>query len=89
MDGKRLDVTIEYFSDIWSWQATKIEFKLEPANFKKIEKHIHDVFPNKHEWIQADLNDFMNQAIQGREIKIQQCWVRYGLYTTDWKKPDV
>ncbi len=39
----------------------KIEFKLETPLFRETEKHIHNVFPNKHEWVQADLKDIINE----------------------------
>jgi len=41
----------------------KIEFKLETPLFRETEKHIHDAFPNKHEWVQGDLAE-IKQAIQ-------------------------
>ncbi len=39
----------------------KIEFKLETPYFRETEKHIHAVFPNKHEWVQGDLKDIVNE----------------------------
>lgn len=33
----------------------KMEYKLLTHNYRKLEKHIHTVFPNKHEWVKADL----------------------------------
>ena len=33
----------------------KLEFKLNTPHFRKLEKHIHEVFPNKHEWVHGDL----------------------------------
>lgn len=41
----------------------KIEFKVETPKFRETEKHIHDVFPNKHEWAQGDLDEIIG-AIQ-------------------------
>ncbi len=38
-------------------RAYKIEYKLETPYFRELEKRIHDLFPNKHEWVQADLHD--------------------------------
>ncbi|MCY4358623.1 MAG: DNA methyltransferase [Gammaproteobacteria bacterium] len=35
----------------------RVEYKVETTDFREIEKYIHDVFPNKHEWVQADLKD--------------------------------
>jgi len=37
----------------------KIEFTLEMPHFRETERHIHDTFPNKHEWVQGDLNDII------------------------------
>ncbi len=39
----------------------KIEYKLETANFNKIEKAIHNFFPNKHEWVQASLKEIKDK----------------------------
>ncbi|MYB35450.1 MAG: hypothetical protein F4X92_10125 [Gammaproteobacteria bacterium] len=36
-------------------RAYKIEYKLETPYFRELEKHIHDKFPNKHEWVTAEL----------------------------------
>ncbi len=33
----------------------RIEFRLETPRFRETERHIHEVFPNKHEWVQGDL----------------------------------
>jgi len=35
----------------------KLEHKIETPDFRKLEKHIHRIFPNKHEWVQAELTD--------------------------------
>jgi len=37
----------------------RIEFKLETTRFRETERHIHDVFPNKHEWVQGDLKEIV------------------------------
>ncbi|MCY4150202.1 MAG: GIY-YIG nuclease family protein, partial [Gammaproteobacteria bacterium] len=42
-------------------RAYKIEYKLETPHFRELEKHIHDIFPNKHEWVQAELQDIINE----------------------------
>ena len=34
----------------------KMEYNLETRRFRETERHIHDVFPNKHEWVQGDLD---------------------------------
>ncbi len=41
----------------------RMEFSLETPHFRQLEAHIHDIFPNKHEWVQGDLNAII-QAIQ-------------------------
>ena len=33
----------------------KIEFTLETSDFREAERHIHSIFPNKHEWVQGEL----------------------------------
>ena len=40
-------------------RAYKIEYKLETPYFRELEEHIHDVFPNKHEWITAELDEIV------------------------------
>ena len=37
----------------------KIEFKLETPLFRETEKHIHDIFPNKHEWVNGKLKEII------------------------------
>ncbi len=46
----------------------KIEYKLETPNFRELESHIHEVFPNKHEWVQGELIEIVN-AIKNYESK--------------------
>ena len=40
-----------------------MEFNLETPWFRETEQYIHDLFPNKHEWVQGDL-DRIIKAIQ-------------------------
>ena len=40
-------------------RAYRIEYKLETPYFRELEKHIHDVFPNKHEWVTAELDEIV------------------------------
>ncbi|MCY4313927.1 MAG: GIY-YIG nuclease family protein, partial [Gammaproteobacteria bacterium] len=42
-------------------RACKIEYRMETPHFRELEKHIHDIFPNKHEWVQADLKDIKTE----------------------------
>ncbi len=41
----------------------KLEYKLETPWFRETEKHIHDTFPNKHEWVQGKLDE-ITEAIR-------------------------
>ncbi len=36
-----------------------IEFKLETPRFRETERHIHEMFPNKHEWVQGELSEII------------------------------
>ena len=40
-------------------RAYKMEFKISTPDYKKIEDAVHDHFPNKHEWVQADLKEII------------------------------
>ncbi len=42
----------------------KIEFKLETPLFRETERHVHDIFPNRHEWVQGELRDIKNAVAQ-------------------------
>ena len=42
-------------------RAYRIEYKIETPHFRELENYIHDVFPNKHEWMQADLRDIIEE----------------------------
>lgn len=37
----------------------KMEFNLETPWFRETEQYIHDLFPNKHEWVQGDLDEII------------------------------
>ncbi|MCY4419624.1 MAG: DNA methyltransferase [Cytophagales bacterium] len=41
------------------------EYKIEDAHpsprFREVEDHIHEVFPNKHEWVQGKLEDIISE----------------------------
>ena len=39
----------------------EIKYKLETPYFREIEKHVHKIFPNKHEWVQADLEEIKKE----------------------------
>jgi len=38
----------------------KMEFKTQTPWFRETEKHIHDSFPSRHEWVQGELNKIIN-----------------------------
>ncbi|MCY4263841.1 MAG: DNA methyltransferase, partial [Gammaproteobacteria bacterium] len=42
-------------------RAYKVEYKMETPHFRELEKHIHETFPNKHEWVQAELTDIKTE----------------------------
>ncbi len=50
-------------------RAYKIEYKMETPYFRELEKHIHDRFQNKHEWVQADLKDIKQEMINYKPIQ--------------------
>ena len=37
----------------------QIQYKLETPWFRETEQYIHDLFPNKHEWVQGKLDDII------------------------------
>ncbi len=49
----------------------KVEFKLETPYFRDTETHIHEAFPNKHEWVQGDLKKIITE-IQNFKPTTQQ-----------------
>ncbi len=52
----------------------EIKFKLETPYFREAEKYIHDKFPNKHEWVQADLKEIIENIKNYKPIDpAQQC----------------
>ena len=38
-----------------------MEFKMETPWFRETERHIHETFDNKHEWVTADKDDIINE----------------------------
>ncbi len=49
-------------------RAYKIKYKLKTPYFREIEQHIHEIFPNKHEWVQGELDDII-KAIENYKIE--------------------
>lgn len=39
----------------------KMEFKMETPWFRETERHIHDKFDNKHEWVTGAMDDIINE----------------------------
>ena len=39
----------------------KLEFKFETPQFRETESHIHEKFENKHEWVNANLKDIIDE----------------------------
>ena len=61
-DGEyKVGIAKDWKSRLNSYQTSdperqyKMEFNLETPWFRETERHIHEVFPNKHEWVQGDL----------------------------------
>ncbi|MCY4264007.1 MAG: DNA methyltransferase [Gammaproteobacteria bacterium] len=48
----------------------KIEFKMKTPDFKEIENYIHDIYPNKHEWVQGDLEK-IKESIKQYKAKLK------------------
>ena len=42
----------------------KIEFKVQVPNWLEVESAVHNHFPNKHEWVQAELKEIINYINQ-------------------------
>ena len=65
----KVGIAKEWKSRLNSYQTSdperqyKLEFKIETPKFRETEKYIHDLFPNKHEWVQGDLDEIIG-AIQ-------------------------
>ena len=47
-------------------RAYKEEFKMLTPDYREIEKFIHEKFPNKHEWVQAPLEDIIEEIRQSK-----------------------
>ena len=48
----------------------KIEEVFLTPHYRRVEKYIHNLFPNKHEWVQGDLEDIAN-AIGEKIAKLE------------------
>ena len=62
-DGEyKVGIAKDWKSRLNSYQTSdperqyQIEFKMETPWFRETEQYIHDLFPNKHEWVQGELN---------------------------------
>ncbi len=47
----------------------KCEYKHETPYFRETEAYIHDKFPNKHEWVQGDLDQIIAEIQNYRPVK--------------------
>lgn len=45
-------------------RAYKLEFSHETHLFRKTEKHIHDTFDNKHEWVSGDMKEIKREIVE-------------------------
>ena len=50
----------------------KLEFKIETPWFRETEQHIHDIFSNKHEWVQGNLEEIIEAIKQHKPIHTVQ-----------------
>jgi len=50
----------------------QIEFRMETPQFRETERHIHEVFPNKHEWVQGDLKAIVVEKELWRRTNMTQ-----------------
>jgi len=49
----------------------KMEFKIETPWFRETEQYIHDLFPNKHEWVQGDLDNIIEAIKNHKPVSIE------------------
>ena len=45
-------------------RAYKLEFSHETHLFRETEKHIHDTFENKHEWVTGDMEEIQREIVE-------------------------
>lgn len=63
----KVGIAKEWKSRLNSYQTSdpnrgyKIEHTFLTHGYKEIERHIHNHFNNKHEWVQAELSDIINE----------------------------
>jgi len=50
----------------------KIEYKWKTTWFREIEKHIHNKCPNKHEWVQVELDQIIQSIKDYKHITGEQ-----------------
>ncbi len=69
-DEYKVGIAKDWKSRLNSYQTSdpgrqyKIEFKFETPYFRETERHIHDIFPNRHEWVQGDLAEIKSAIKQ-------------------------
>ena len=49
-----------------------LEYKLETPAFREAEKHIHSTFPNKHEWVQGELDQIIQSIKDYKHLPSEQ-----------------
>ena len=59
--AKNMDSRLNSYQTSDPNRGYKLEYQILTHNFRNVEKHIHDHFDNRHEWIQADLKDIKKE----------------------------
>ena len=63
----KVGIAKDFQSRLSSYQTSdpnrgyNLEDKLETPHFRAIEKHIHDTFENKHEWVQGEIQSIRDE----------------------------
>ena len=78
-DGEyKVGIAKDWKSRLNSYQTSdperqyKMEFNLETPWFRETEKYIHDLFPNKHEWVQGDLDSIIEAIKTHKPVSIER-----------------
>ena len=53
-------------------RAYVLEFSYETHLFRETEKHIHDTFDNKHEWVSGDVAEIKREIVEFSELENSQ-----------------
>ena len=74
----KLGIARDWKSRLNSYQTSdpgrqyKAEYKLLTPLFRETEQYIHDVFPNKHEWVQGDLAAIIEAIQRHKPVTAEQ-----------------